>query len=132
MAGEVSDARVTFIENLQEVVKHLKRGQYKACAGLSTGMTHFSWLLGQREWVFVCEVFEAVFINMYELSENYEIPEELAKSVHAKLVETASSVLDAITNENYDQIFQPLKEMRFGVTDVQLKSWATHQEIRGN
>lgn len=129
--AEVRDAKETFVENIQKVATHLEKGQYGVCASLAGEMTHFSWLLGQKDWVFVCEVLESVFDNMATLLDHYDIPAELAKSTHSKLVKTTNDVLCAIENVDNDTIFPPLRQLRFDTTDIQLKAWTTLPETRG-
>jgi len=129
--AEVRDAKDTFVENIQKVIAHLEKGQYGVCASLASEMTHFSWLLGQKDWVFVCEVLESVFYSMDTLHDKYDIPDELAKSAHSKLVQATNDVLHAIVHGGNDEIFHHLRQLRFDTTDLQLKAWTTMPEARG-
>ena len=130
MAGETCDAKATFVKNIQRVEGHLREGQYGACASTASEMTHFSCMLGHKVWVFVSEVLESVFGNMYHLSKHLDLPNEDEKSIRSKLSQNAGAVLHAIESGDDDKIFQPLVQMRFDTTEFQMKVWTARPKIQ--
>ena len=131
MAGEAHDAKATFVKNIQRVEGHLREGQYGACARTANEMARFSCLLGQAAWVFVSEVLESVFENMYHLSSSHGLPAEDERHMRPKLAQAVNDVLRAIASGEDDKILQPLMQLRFVATELQMRVWTGEPRIQG-
>lgn len=130
MAATERDAKAILVKNLQRAAGHLKEGQYRACVGAANEMTHFSCLLGQKDWVFACEVLESVFLNMHNLSRgSASITEATEKSVRSVLVQHTGDVLRAIESGDDSAAIPPLKQIRFAVTELQYRTWSANPTI---
>jgi len=130
MAGVDGATKDIFVQNLQRTAGPLKDGQYRTCLGAVAEMTHFSYLLGQKDWVFVCEVLESVFLNMYRLSKaRSALQDDAEKSIRPKLVQHIDDVLLAIRDDDDSKTIASLKQIRFVTTDLQYKTWSANPII---
>jgi len=130
MAEGGSDAKAALVQGLRRVAGHLKEGQYKACVGVMNEMTHFSCLLGQKDWVFACEVLESVFLNMHHLSiGGAALPGPAEKSIRARLAQCVDDVLLAIESGDDSRAIPPLKQARFATTELQYRTWSANPAI---
>jgi len=132
MAEEGSDARATLVQGLRRAAGHLKEGQYKACVGVINEMTHFSCLLGQKDWVFACEVLESVFLNMHHLSSGgAALTDSAERSIRARIAQCVDDVLLAIESGDDPGAVPPLKQARFATTELQYRTWSANPAIPG-
>lgn len=131
MAAREHDTKATFVKNAQSIAEHLREGQYGACASTASELTHFSCLLGDKAWVFASEVLESVFGNMYHMSKHHSVPKGDEKSIRSKPVQAMDNVLHAITNEDDEQLFPPLVQMRFDTTMFQMEMLTSQPKIQG-
>lgn len=129
MAGEAHDAKATFVKSIQRAEEHLREGQYGACASKASEMARFSCMLEHRSWVFVSEILESMFGNMYHPSTCHDLPAKDEKSIRQKLARFASDVLHPMANEDDDKIL-PLMQLRFDATELQKKVWTGQPKIR--
>lgn len=130
MAESGRDAKATFVQSLQRAAGHLEEGRYRACVGIVNEMTHFSCLLGQKDWVFACEVLESVFLNMHNLTKGSDaLAAADEKSMRSKIAQHTNDVLRAIENDDASGAVPPLKQVRFAVTELQYRTWSANPTI---
>ncbi len=131
MGSATYDAKATFVKNMQDIMKYLEEGQYVPCFHLSADLTRFSCLLGQKNWVFTCEVLESVYNNMTYMSNHLVLPKDDEAAIRTKLHQSMNKLLPAIENDDEAGVWQSLQQIRFDATVFQMRGLAAYPPKRG-
>jgi len=126
MASNPPDAAASFAKGLDGIAERLGQGEYRQCLRRTMDLTRFSWLLGQDDWVFLCEVLESVHANMADLAERGAIPGDAEAGIRERLQEDMRRVIESAKGGDEAGKYRALRKIRADATAFQLDTLASH------
>jgi len=102
------------------------RGEYVTCFRNAVDLTHFSWLLGQNDWIFLCEVLESVYSNMADLVEEKAISADAESGMRKRLQADMDAVIRSYKGDDKGSRYTALRNLRANVTAFQLDAMSRH------
>lgn len=110
------------------VAKILEEGKYEGCFLKNAELTQFANFLHNEDWILLCEVLESVCLNMAELVNAHEIPEDVRAVISEKLGKGLESAVDA--HEDGDELskYRAIRSIRADATTFQFNAFTTYPE----
>lgn len=119
----MKDPQIAYKERLENILNLSKDGQYSSCFNISHNLTNFAWTVELQDEVFISEVLEAIFTEMDNMINNYDIPETTAQELQKNLSVKMENLIKAYPNKDPRQLYICLKELRYVATFNQLHAW---------
>jgi len=113
-------------EKLGIIERYSNEMRFKPCKNISTDIIRASEFMGCPEGIFIGEFFEALFINLYNLMDIFEISEEYIEPLNkeiAELIEFLIKSLPANDANTKSEIFDKMVRVRSIVTELQIKAF---------
>lgn len=114
-----------FDENFRLITKTLNQGNYEGCSNLSTNLITISFLANYDDGVLIGEVCEGVFHQIEPLLQRFELGKEEQESVKEKLRRSIASIAKSYRNENKNDLYVALRDMRAVATNFQFRTVTT-------
>ncbi len=99
------------------------QANFKNCSNISVDLIRLSTMAEYKDGIFISEILESIFEQIAPLLEGYDIPKDERTSIIAKLHEQISLLSKSYRNDNKEQIYEILKELRSMTTLLQFKCW---------
>ena len=115
----VFDECLTKIENIIENKQLINC--YRQCADL----TGYSALANFKDGLLISEILEGVFMQLNNVFDNAEIPESEQKQFLAKLKSNISQIKSTYKEDDKNNLYNALKEIRSTATYFQINCWTT-------
>lgn len=115
---------------LDSIVEGLERGEYRKCFHNAVDLTRFSWMLGQSDWIFLCDVLESVYANMADLVERQAVSGDAESGMRAKLRAGMDAIIKSHKGEGSGSMYTALRDLRASATDFQLNAMSGYRGRR--
>lgn len=93
-------------------------------------LTHFSWLLGHNDWIFLCEVLESVYANMADLVERKAVSGDTESGMRARLRKDMDAVVKSYRGEDKGSKCTALRNLGANAAVFQLDALSRHRGRR--
>jgi len=114
-----------FDESFKIIKEMLEKSNVYGCNRIARKLTSLGYMARFKEGVFVGEVLEGIFDQLYDVISEYDIDQDELKKILGILIEQSSILNDSLKNSNNEKIYETLKEMRYSVTDFQISKYNT-------
>lgn len=120
MESATPDAAKSFARGLDAIVESLEKGEYRGCFHNAMDLTRFSWMLGQNDWIFLCEVLESVYANMADLVERKAVSGDAESGMRKMLRTGMDAVIESHRGGDRGSRYAAQRDLRANATDFQL------------
>ena len=119
----MQDSIVAYKKRLENMLNSAKKGEYGYCFNIARGLTSFSWTAELKDEVFISEILEAIFKQMYDTVRIYKMPDSIKEELRSTLSKLLEKVISAYDTRDASTLYEALKEIRYTVTYHQLNTW---------
>lgn len=114
-----------FDENLRIIVEMLEKSNYHGCTRIARKLITVSTMSNFKDGVFISEVLEGIFDQLDDVVRRYKVDENELKKIIKVLIEQSNALVEALKNDSKEKLYEVLKEMRYSMTEFQIKSFNT-------
>ena len=120
------DNKEIILKMMNDILRTLKQGEYFRCVKLCEPLINLSWYLNSKQDTFMGEVLQSSLYDI-NMTLNQEPTEKVLsstsqKNVTNKMTELFQKVLVAYQENNIEQLYDSLQNIRFQATYYQLNT----------
>lgn len=125
----MDDVNDIFIQNLDGIGALARDGKFRACFRSTHDLTRFAAMSDLKHGVFITEVLESVLLQIGPLFADYRIPPNDRTNIVDNVCEKLSLLSSAYKEEDKNQAYRVLEDLRFDATKFQFKCINTADRV---
>lgn len=111
-----------FDESLNNILSIVNDKNYYSCIKISNDLITISVQSDYKDGIFIAEVLDGVFSQIYPISDEYQIDEEYQNNIKDQLKKQLELLLSSYKDGDKNKIYNALKDLRSVATVYQLTS----------
>ena len=111
-----------FDEYLPIICESIEKQNFQSCATISTDLIKLSEMVDYHDGVIIGEVLETVFNQVFTEMTRFEISPEERENLKRLFIGDIQSIYKCYKEEDKNDLFNALKNMRFNATRFQFRS----------
>ena len=117
----MDDIKNKLIEQIRSLRPLIQTNDFYEIHKGCTDLIRLTNMLDMKEEVFISEILESIFGNIYTTVQQSNIQEYELQKIKGELTKLLDETLNAYTNKNTQALYMALRDMRFIATQFQLK-----------